>query len=414
MSTATPSVPNGSIGERFNPLAGSQLEDPYSFYAEARRDEPVFFSEALRMWCVTRYDDARTVMGNPALFSAKESLKSIVEICPEALTVLAAGVSSTPTAADSDPPGHARWRKPLSAAFSASRMRRLEPQIREITHARIDAMLAMGHADVLADLAYPVPLQVIGRLCGIGDEHLDRLKHWGQSFEEFMFSQSEPDRQVVLARDMVEYQLFMRDHIERKRAEPGEDVTSELIAGGGDQPFSEGELVSQMVGLFVAGHETSAHLIGNALHLLLVERARWRQVVADPSLIPTAVEETLRNDAPVPTFLRTATADTDLAGKKIAAGDRLVVIFASANRDPKQFPDPDLFDLHRRNAAAHMTFGHGIHFCVGAPLARLEARVVLEVLVERIPSLRLVPGQLFRHIPQLVFHGFEKLEVEWE
>ena len=186
---------------------------------------------------------------------------------------------------------------------------------------------------MLRDLAYPIPLQVIACLCDIDDEHIPDLKRWGQSFIELMSTVMSPDRQVEVAHDMAEYQRFFRAHIDRKRADPGDDLASELLAGGGAAPFTESELVTQMVNVVVGGHETTVHLIANVLHLLLRQPARWQAIVADRTLIPAVIEETLRVDAPVPALMRTATADTELAGSKIAAGD---------------VADPELFDLHRR------------------------------------------------------------------
>lgn len=213
---------------------------------------------------------------------------------------------------------------------------------------------------------------------------------------------------------MVEFQLFIRDHIERKRREPGEDLVSQLIAGGGDEkPFSEDELVTQIVGFLMAGHETTTNSIGNALNLLLGERSRWEAIVADRSLIPAAFEEVLRVDTSVPTFLRTATADTELAGRKISAGDRVLVAYGSANHDAEVFEDPDSFRFDRLNDSPHMGFGAGVHYCVGAPLARLQGRVVLDCLAERLPTLRL-PEQELRRVPTLMFRGFEEIYVEWD
>jgi cytochrome P450 len=410
---ADSSCPIASIGERFNPLAGAQLEDPYPFYEQARRDEPVFFSPAFRMWVVTSYAEARAVLANPTLFSSKDSINPIVDICPEALAVLGTGVPMTPSVINSDPPDHGRWRRALNAAFSASRMRQLEPQISEITHARIDAIEPFGRCDVVGDIAYPIPLQVITRLCDVGDEYFDELKVWSQNFMAFISSVLEPDRQVEAAKDVVAFQLFLRDHIARKRADPGEDITSTLISGGGDAPFSDDELVTQLVNVLIAGHESTVHMIGNGLYALLRDPARWAEVVADRSLIPAAVEETLRIDSSVPTFMRTATQHTEIAGRTIAPGDTVLVVFGAANHDGQYFSDPERFDLGRPAKPTHMGFGHGIHSCVGAPLARVEGRVVFDALASRLPNLRLTPEQEFGHVPTLIFRGLSRLDVEW-
>ncbi len=186
------------------------------------------------------------------------------------------------------------------------------------------------------------------------------------------------------------------------------------MLAAGEDTFTEEELVFQMTGVLVAGHETTTYMIGNAIHLLLRQPEHWRAVVADRSLIPAAIEETLRADSSVPGFIRTATEDTEIAGRSIAKGENVLVMYASVNHDEDHFADPESFDLHRTDKVGHMGFGHGIHSCVGAPLARLEGRVVLETLATRLPGLRLVPDQPLRHLPQLIFRGFERLDVEWD
>jgi cytochrome P450 len=412
METTTPSCPV-SLGESFNPLAGDQLEDPYPIYEQARRTEPVFFSPAYGMWVVTTYRDAKTVVSNPNLFSSRDSVSPIVEICPEAYGVLSSGVPFVPVLVNSDPPAHERWRKVAKNGFSGRRMRQLEPQIREITNARIDSIEPAGRAEMMREIAYPIPLHTIARLFDVDDDHIDDLKRWSLSFLHLVSAHLDTARQVQVATEVVDFQLFIRDHIERKRREPGEDLVSQLIAGGGDDPFSEDELVTQIVGFLMAGHETTTNSIGNSLNLLLTERARWEAIVADRSLIPAAFEEVLRVDTSVPTFLRTATADTELAGQKISAGDRVLVAYGSANRDAEVFEDPDSFRLDRRNDSPHMGFGAGIHYCVGAPLARLQGRVVLDCLADRLPTLRL-PEQELRRVPTLMFRGFEEIYVEWD
>ena len=411
--TTVDSCPMSSIGERFNPLSEEQLEDPYSFYAEARREEPVFYSPAFHMWVVTRYSDARAVLAQPSVFSSRKTIDPIVPIAPEAYAALAAGPAPVPVLVNSDPPHHGRFRRVLNRAFSPARMRLLEPDIREVTHARIDAIEPLGRADVMQALAFPIPVQVISRLLDAGDEHADQLGRWGRSLIALVSSALSPEQQVAAATDVVNLQRFMAELLQRKRAEPGEDIPSQMLAAGEDM-FTDEELIFQMSGLLIAGHETTAYMIGNAIHLLLGAPEHWQAVVADRTLIPAAIEETLRADSSVPTFIRTATEDTELAGKTIAKGENVLVVFASANHDEDHFPHPGSFDLYRTSNVGHMGFGHGIHSCVGAGLARLEGRVVLEILAARLPNLRLVPDQPLRHVPQVIFRGFERLDVEWD
>ena len=410
--TTAESCPMSTIGQRFNPLSEEQLEDPYSFYAEARREEPVFYSPAFHMWVVTRYSDARAVLGNPTVFSSRKTIDPIVEIAPAAYAVLAAGPALVPVLVNSDPPEHGRFRRVLNRAFSPTRMRSLEPGIREITHASIDAIEPLGRADAMQALAFPIPVHVIARLLDVGDEHADQLGRWGRSLIALISSAMDAERQVAAATEVVNIQRFMADLVQRKRADPGDDIASQMLAA--EDTFTEEEVVFQLAGLLIAGHETTTYMIGHAIHLLLREPEHWQAVVAHPSLIPDAIEETLRADTSVPAFIRTATEDTEVAGVSIAKGENVLVVFASANHDEDHFPDPGSFDLHRISKAGHMGFGHGIHSCVGAGLARLEGRVVLENLASRLPNLRLVPDQPLRHFPQLIFRGFERLDVTWD
>ncbi|HEX2052466.1 MAG TPA: cytochrome P450, partial [Actinomycetota bacterium] len=389
----------------FNPLAGDQLENPFPVYAAARESLPVFFSPAYRMWVVTRYEDVRFVTDRPDLFSSKDSINPIVEFCPEAYGVLATGFPPTAVLVNSDPPDHERWRRAIRGSFSGPRMRRLEPEVRELASARIDRLKPAGKAEIMEDLAYPIPLQVIARLFGLGDERLDDLKRWSFSFISLISSALDCDRQVKAANDLVEFQHFMKYQMDLRRSNPGEDIISELLHAGGEQRFTDGELVYQLTGLLLAGHETTTNFIGKALFLLLSEPDRWGALVRSPSLVPQAVEEALRYDTSVPTFLRTATTDIGLAGQSIKGGDRVLVVYGSANRDSSIFEEPDTFDLHRSFDRPHMGFGHGIHYCVGAPLARMQSRVVLETLVDRLPGLRLAQGQEFHHVPTLIFRG---------
>jgi cytochrome P450 len=411
--TTTESCPMSSIGERFKPLSQEQLEDPYSFYAEARREEPVFYSPAFNMWVVTRYSDARAVLGKPTMFSSRRTIDPIVEIAPEAYAVLASGPPVIPVLVNSDPPDHARFRKVLNRAFSPPRMRLLEPEIREITQAQIDAVEPLGRTDAMQTLAFPIPVRVIARLLDVEDEHADQLGRWGRSLIALVSSALDPEQQVAAATDVVHLQRFMADLLQRKRTEPGDDIASQMLAAG-EEPFTDDELVFQMTGLLIAGHETTAYMIGNAIQLLLQKPEHWKAVVADPALIPDAIEETLRADTSVPAFIRTATTDIELAGRNIAKGENVLVVFASANHDEDHFTHPESFDPHRTSTVGHMGFGHGIHSCVGAGLARLEGRVVLETLASRLPDLRLVPDQPLRHFPQLIFRGFERLDVAWD
>ena len=268
-------------------------------------------------------------------------------------------------------------------------------------------------------LAYPLPLTVIFRLLGVPAEDMSLLQQWTGDMKQLIFAGSRlpTARQVQLARNMVAYQQYVEDLATERDAARGEDIVSYLIEAtdeDGNARLSLFEVADMTHTLVIAGHETFANAFGNILHQLLAEPPRWRAICADPGLIEAAVEEGLRADSGVNGVIRTATRPVTVCGTRLPAGARLFLLLGSANTDERCYPDPGQFQLDRNGQPAHLAFGRGIHHCVGAPLARLEAKIALEVLTERFPSMRLATGAHLQHIPVPLFRGFASLPVAWD
>ena len=404
-------------GERFDPFHDPYLADPYPFFAEARAATPVFYSPDLDYWVVTRYHDIRQIFQTPKLFSAANTLAPLQPICPAAGHLLAeGGFRPVPTLTNSDPPGHTRVRRLATIAFTPRRVAAMEPFVRELTARSVENRLSSGRADLVRDLAWDLPALVIFRVLGIPDEDVARVKAGAESRLLLMWGRPNEDQQIRLVQGMAAFWRYAETLVASRAEHRRDDFTSDLLlARDGDLPALNHQEVTQIVyELLFAGHETTTGLIGNALRRLLTERHAWEEICRDPSLIPNAIEEVLRFDSSVIAWRRKTTEPVEIGGVRVPAGANLLLLLGSANRDPAVFEDPERFDIHRHNAKEHLSLGFGAHYCLGAPLARLEARIVVEELSIRLPSLRLVPGQTLRFQPNTTFRGPLSLLVEWD
>jgi cytochrome P450 len=403
--------------KRFDPFRDPYLADPYPFFAQARAATPVFYSRDLDYWVVTRYRNIRQIFQTPKLFSAANTLAPLQSICPAAArSLVEGGFRPIPTLTNSDAPVHSRLRRLTNVAFTTRRVAAMEPFVRELTRRFFEERLSRGRADLVRDLAWDLPALVIFRMLGIPDEDVPRVTAGAESRLLLMWGRPSEDEQVRLARGMAAFWRYAEALVAMRAESPRDDFTSDLLlARDGDSPVLNHHEVTQIVyELLFAGHETTTGLIGNALRQLLTHRHTWEEICGDPSLIPNAVEEVLRFDSSVIAWRRQTTQAVEVGGVPVPPRANLLLLLGSANRDPAVFEDPERFDIRRQNAREHLSFGHGAHFCLGAPLARLEARVVLEELSARLPSLRLVPGQTLRFQPNTTFRGPLALLAEWD
>lgn len=408
--------PHTGLGAEFDPWGAEYVADLYPFFARARAEEPVSYSPALDLWLVSRYDDVWAVLRDPARFSAANALSPVSPFTPEAQRILLeGGYTLKPALTNNDPPGHTRVRGHINKAFSARRIAQLAPRVREYADGLIDAFVAAGRADLIAQFAYPLPIQVVFRLIGIPEADMDQIKDWCGNRVKFIFGTVSPEEQIACAHNLVAFWRYIREFCEQRRREPQDDLTSELtaIAARDESQLSMHEVASVVMGLGFAGHETTTNMIGSAvLHLL--SHGVWDRLRDDPATVDNAVEELLRYDGSVPVWRRVAKEEVALGGVTIPAGGKIALLLGSANRDEAHFVCPHTFDIDRADARDHLAFGKGIHFCIGAALGRLEMRIALDRLAHRLPGLRLTPDQPLDYVPTISFRGPQRLLIEWD
>jgi len=398
---------------RFEP---QYVEDPYPLYARLREQAPVQYSPELQLWVVSRYEDVKAAVGNPEDFRSANAFRNPVPPAPEVLAALAEGYPQVPALVDDDPPNHTRMRAIVGKALAPHRLSAMETPVRAIARQLIDAFRDDGHADLVEQLCFPLPARVIGAILGLPDSDLPRLKRWTEDLATLSAGNAPVPRQVECARGLVSVQKYLAGHIAQRRREPRDDLISALIEARYEDtpPLSDVELISLLSMLHFAGHETTANLLGNLLVWHLREPPRLAALRDDPGLLPRAIEETLRLDAPVQGMMRTTARAVTLGGVEIPEGARVLVLFASANRDPDVFQAPDQGHPRRSDLGRHLGFGMGIHYCIGAPLARLEVRVAMELVLEKLPGLRLAPDSPILYLPNFLHRGPRRLRVEWD
>lgn len=392
--------------------------DPYPAYAWLREHAPVrrtTLPSGVEAWLVTRYGDAREALAdgrlskNPVHHAGESHTKGKTGIPGER------GADLMTHLLNIDPPDHTRLRRLVSKAFTPRRVAEFAPRVAELTDRFIDGFGPAGQADLIHDFAFPLPIYAICDLLGVPPEDQDDFRDWAG----MMIRHGGGPRGGV-ARSVKRMRAYLVELIHRKRAAPGEDLISGLIRASDDgEHLSENEAAAMAFILLFAGFETTVNLIGNGVHTLLrhpEQRARLQDSLArgETALLESAVEELLRYDGPVELATwRYATAPLTLGGQSVAAGDPVLVVLAAADRDPARFDAPDTVDLARRDNP-HLGYGHGIHYCLGAPLARLEARTALASLLTRLPDLRLAvdPGEL-RWRGGLIMRGLRTLPVEF-
>jgi len=392
------------------------IADPFRFYARARAEAPVFYSDELGYWVVSRYEDARAILNDHATFSS-ENTQTPFKPRPAAVQAVfaEAGVTHMSGLSGRQPPDHTRLRGFVNKAFTPRRIAALEPDVRALTVDAIARFASRGHADLVAELARELPALVIFRLLGVPPDDVPQVKAWALDRVALNFGDVSVEEQVEHARGMVAYWRYCIELVERSFVSPGDDLVGDLarIHNDGDRSLSTEEIAGIVHTQLFAGHETTSSLLGAGLAELLSQPGRWDALCTAPELIAAAVEELLRLVTPVFAWKRVTRRPVTVAGTDLPEGANILLLLGSANRDDTVFADGDSLDLQRPNARAHLAFGHGIHFCLGAALARLEGRVVLEELTARIPGLRLVPQEL-SYVPNTTFRGLESLHAEWE
>jgi cytochrome P450 len=397
-------------GKEYQPFSKPLLDNPYEFYQRARNEEPIFYSELLNAYVITRYDDVLEILKNPTVFSSAKSLQAMGEFSPEVINELRQGFPVV-SLIGSDGDEHKRLRAPLQKAFAPQRLIKAEESIRATANKLVDNFIHNGTVDIVSEFAHPLPLEVILQMYGVPLEKMELVKKAGNSTSALFSTPLTPKRQIECAKNYVALQNYLASLIEERRAAPGEDLISELQTSDLTLP----EQVLLLCEIVIAGHKTTASLIGTAVKLLVENSHIWQSLHENPALIPTAVEEVLRYDTSAPSMIRVTTQSVTLSGVTIPEDRRVLLLFASANRDSQQYENGDRFDIERfqDNPVNHLAFSYGKHHCVGYNLARRHARVAIEILSQRIPNLRITPNQELNHIPTLLDRGYESLKLEW-
>ncbi len=417
--SSTPPPPTGCpVHTSWNPLNADYLEDPYEIASALRDEHGVFYAEQLGYLVVTEMAEIERIFSDHETFASTNVQDPVFPLAPEAQAVLAADDFDPVAVMSNRPePDHGKIRVHTRQGFSNKRIKTLEPYIRRRSRELIDAMVAAGPPTEFVDaLAFPLPGETVFRFIGFPEGDDETLKHWCGDRKAFSWGKPSAAQQTEIAEQMLAYWRYCRTFTASKKENRGDDFASELIDAHEANPkdLSYQEVESVVYGLSFAGHEAVTSLICNSLQCLLPRRDVWAEICADPSLIPNAVEEVLRFNSSQISWRRVTTTDTTVGQYDVPAGTSIFMNFASANRQGDIWDEPNTFDIHRSNANRHISFGKGVHYCLGAKFAKIETQLVIEALAEKLPSLRIVEGIEPDYFPNITFRGPTELHVTWD
>ena len=408
--------PASAVARDFAPFSEPYLADPYPFFSRARHEDPVFYSAEMGYWVVASFEDIVAVFRDPDTFSPALARHPVTPLCPKAAKVRESlDISIETSLVDEDPSTHRHHRRIFGEAFTPRRVNEIEPRIRDIVTRYIDRFVDDGEAELVSQMLYEVPALAIFIFLGAPDDDAVLVKRLGSARAIVNWGRPDDAQQVEMMRDMGRHWSFTRELVDRALEEPGDNYLGDMVRLYREDPgrFTVNYLYNVMFLMQFAGHETTTQASANGLKALLERRDQWELLCREPDLIPNAVEEVLRFDPSIFTWRRIATRDCEIGGKRISKGSRILLLLGSGGHDEEVFPDGERFDVRRQNAKRHFAFGHGAHFCMGAPLARLEMRIILEELTRRLPDMELVEGQEWKYVPTLTFRGVQGLRVRW-
>ena len=383
--------------------------NPYPIYHQILESCPIFYWETYGMWSFVSHEDVSTLLKH----------KSLGRQITHIMSREAAGLPPEPPHLkpfyDADrysllalePPDHTRLRGLVQKGFMARQIKRLQPRIAQLSHDLIDKMEAKGEFDLITDFGTPIPVIVIAELLGVPTEMADHLLNWSHAMVKMYHLErtAEVEQEAVTA--SADFVSFLRDYIGRRRKAPQDDLISQLISvEEAGKKLTEDELISTCIVLLNAGHEATVNVVGNGVYALLQHRDQFERWRAEPGLAAAAVEELMRFDTPLHVFDRYVLEDFEYKGHRFTQGEKVLLVLGAANRDPAVFDQPDRLDIGR-SPNPHVSLGGGIHYCLGAPLARLELQTSLPILLERLPNLRLKEEPVFQNTYH--FHGLESL-----
>ncbi|MBE0413710.1 cytochrome P450 [Yoonia sp.] len=391
------------------------LSAPHATWAKMRENKPVFQHKDTGYFIVTRHADIKAVFDDWQTFSSENAQAPMRPMCAEGRRIMTEGGFTAYSGLSARvPPDHTRIRKIVQGAFGPRRFKAIEPKIAQIVADALDRIAPLGRADFFRDVAYDVPAFVLFALVGIPDSDVQKVKAWSVSRAVLTWGELSDAEQLPHAHNMVAYWDYCRALVAAKRAIPGDDLPSDLLklqAEGAE--ITDDEIAGVMYSVLFAGHETTTTLMANGVHTLLTHRDAWDAICADPALIPQATEEILRHAPSIVAWRRRAKADAQIGGVAVPEGSDILLLMGSGNRDETVFPHGEDFDIGRANARNHLSFGYGIHFCLGFQLAKLEFGIMLRQLTARFPDLRLTGDGKIDYLANVSFRIPSKVEITW-
>jgi len=400
------------------------LQDPHPYYERLRAEAPVYRDSKTGIVSVSTYDLITEVNTKPKLFSNDFSAQlrsgGAGDADPDEMAILSAGVPPVNTMLTADPPKHTRYRKLGMKAFTYKRVEGMGNYVAKVANELIDGLAGKGACEFKTSFANLLPMTVIADALGVPREDMDRFRIWSDAFITQLGGMADKPARLDAARKIVAFQNYFVGKIEEKRAQPTEDIISDLVHAdlaeeGDSRKMDHAELISILQQLLVAGNETTAHTLTAGLYYLVTNPELMARLLADPSLTANFVEETLRYLSPVNNMWRVATEDAQIGGTPVKKGEMILLRYGSGDRDTAHFADPDRFDIERQNAKTHLAFGAGIHSCIGAQLARKEMNIAFPILLERLRDIRLAPGKnSFRYSPNILLRGVLELHIEFD
>jgi len=402
----------------FTTFDAQYLNNPYPQLRKLGSEQPTFYSEQLGYLVVTRMEDVLAIFKDHENFSSANVQDPVFPVCEEAAAILAAeDFNPVAVMSNRQQPDHGRIRKYTRDGFSARRMKQLEPYIRSRSEELTDVMLESREpVEFISTFGHPLPGQIIFRFIGFPPADDERLMRWTNDRLSFTWGKPDPQEQVEIANKMLKYWRYCREFVAERAKNKADDFTSELLLAHENNPEELGlrEVESIVYGLSFAGHEIVSNYLSNALLCLLPQNDDWQKLGVDKTLIPNALEEVLRFESPQTSWRRITNHDCEFEGIQIPAGTQVFLSLGAANHETQLFEAPEQFDIYRKNARKHVSFGHGIHFCLGARLARLEAEIAIETLAAKIPSLRLLADQQLEYSANITFRGPKALYLDWD
>jgi cytochrome P450 len=394
------------------------VQNPYPYLAAARATQPVYFNEETNLWIITKHADVKRVLDDPTTFSSKNVQKPLAPLCPAAQQIfIDANFSPSPlTSVDGAVHANLRRHAVKGLALTPRLLSRIQPDVSNATHRLIDTFISRGTADLVEEMTSVLPATVIFSILGFPAADHRKLLDWCTDQHHIKWRPVSDEGQIESAKGTVAFWDYCAEFVEQCIVDAPDNATGALLQAHYANPelLTQKDVTSIVFGMVFAGQETTANLMSAALYLLLSNRSQWEKVGKDRTLVPGVVEESVRLEPPVFAWRRITTQPVELGGASLPAGAELLLHLGSSGRDEDVFAQSDEFAPDRSDVSQHLSFGHGIHSCIGSVLARFETRILIETLLDRIPSLRLAPDWVPSYEPTIVFRTLKTLQAEWD